>query len=110
MKSLLAIFGIIVVAFATEGSSMCVPLSDCQHLLWMMNNKHNIPGQTASQVVRHIYGQSCGFQGLMPKVRCNVPVQDVEEDDSGVEPAIGSTVATALGAGTSLGNRIDGYG
>merc|ERR1712142_969265 len=68
----------------------CVKLSQCEHLDWMMRNKHNIPGVTSSEVAQHLNSLNCGFQGGEPKVNCN----DVE-DPAPVDVAVTQTaVAT----------------
>jgi len=73
-----------------QGEASCVKLSQCEHLDWMMRNKHNIPGVTSSEVAQHLNSLNCGFQGGEPKVNCNNV-----EDPAPVDVAVTQTaVAT----------------
>ena len=50
----------------------CILLKDCQELLWLLQNKHDVPGMSFQEVLQYLQDQLCGYDGNDPKVKCNI--------------------------------------
>ena len=48
----------------------CILLSQCPELLWLLQNKHSVPGMQFQQVLKYLQNQQCGYVGNHPKVIC----------------------------------------
>ena len=46
----------------------CILLSQCPELLWLLKNKHSVPGMQFQQVLKYLQNQQCGYEGNHPKV------------------------------------------
>ena len=58
----------------------CILLSQCPELLWLLKNKHSVPGMGFQQVLRYLQNQQCGYEGNHPKVICPKPEDLLEEE------------------------------
>jgi len=50
----------------------CIVLKDCPELLWLLQNKHDVPGMSFQEVLQYLQDQLCGYDGNDPKVKCNI--------------------------------------
>ena len=50
----------------------CILLKDCHELLWLLQNKHDVPGMSFQEVLQYLQDQLCGYDGNDPKVKCNI--------------------------------------
>ena len=58
----------------------CILLSQCPELLWLLKNKHSVPGMGFQQVLKYLQNQQCGYEGNHPKVICPKPEDLLEEE------------------------------
>ena len=58
----------------------CILLSQCPELLWLLKNKHSVPGMGFQQVLRYLQNQQCGYEGNDPKVICPKS-EDLSEEE-----------------------------
>ena len=59
----------------------CILLSQCPELLWLLKNKHSVPGMQFQQVLKYLQNQQCGYEGNHPKVICPKSEDLVEEEE-----------------------------
>ena len=59
----------------------CILLSQCPELLWLLQNKHSVPGMPFQQVLKYLQNQQCGYVGNHPKVICPKSEDLVEEEE-----------------------------
>ena len=52
----------------------CVPLKNCPEFLWLLQNKHDVPGMAFHEVLQYLQDRACGFDGNDPKVKCNIVI------------------------------------
>ena len=62
----------------------CILLSQCPELLWLLQNKHSVPGMQFQQVLKYLQNQQCGYVGNHPKVICPKSEDLVEDEVSPV--------------------------
>ncbi len=78
----------------TEGPARatCIPLHQCESLLFLLRNRHNLATFTLVDVYRHLQSQTCGFELNDPKVICPDVEEDIPDDelDDIVGPRFGS--------------------
>ena len=60
----------------------CILLSQCPELLWLLQNKHSVPGMQFQQVLKYLQNQQCGYVGNHPKVICPKSEDLVEEEEN----------------------------
>ena len=58
----------------------CILLSQCPDLLWLLKNKHSVPGMRFQQVLKYLQNQQCGYEGNHPKVICPKS-EDLSEEE-----------------------------
>ena len=58
-------------------NGLCIPLKDCQELLWLLQNKHNVPGMAFHEVLQYLQDQMCGYEGNDPRVKCNITEDEI---------------------------------
>ena len=60
----------------------CIRLSDCPEFLWLLQNRHHVPGTSGFQeVLQYLQSQQCGFDGNDPKVKCPMTEDAIEDED-----------------------------
>ena len=70
------------VSIQTAINPDCILLSQCPELLWLLQNKHSVPGMQFQQVLKYLQNQQCGYVGNHPKVICPKSEDLVEEEES----------------------------
>ena len=63
----------------------CILLSQCPELLWLLQNKHSVPGMQFQQVLKYLQNQQCGYVGNHPKVICPKSEDLVEEEEFSIQ-------------------------
>ena len=85
----------------------CILLSQCPELLWLLKNKHNVPGMRFQQVLKYLQNQQCGYEGNHPKVICPKS-EDLSEEEFPIQMRTGlSSHAEELRDGQRMGGVID---
>ena len=64
----------------------CKLLSDCPEFLWLLRNKHDVPGMGFQEVLHYLQSKRCGFHGDDPKVHCPQGDNSIIEDPVSVAP------------------------
>ena len=75
-----------VASSETPINTQCKLLSNCSQHLWLLQNKHNIPGLGFREVLQYLQDQRCGFEGNDPKVRCPMGNEIIEDEDENISP------------------------
>ena len=89
----------------------CVPLSNCPEYLWLLRNKHDVPGMGFQEVLQYLQSQQCGFDGNHPKVTCPRTEEDMIEDPVSVgyqEARMGGVVSLPGSESNSGGGGVRG--
>ena len=85
----------------------CILLSQCPDLLWLLKNKHSVPGMRFQQVLKYLQNQQCGYEGNHPKVICPKS-EDLSEEEFPIQMRTGlSSHAEELRDGQRMGGVID---
>ena len=85
----------------------CILLSQCPELLWLLKNKHSVPGMRFQQVLKYLQNQQCGYEGNHPKVICPKS-EDLSEEEFPIQMRTGlSSHAEELRDGQRMGGVID---
>jgi len=86
----------------------CKLLSDCPEFLWLLRNKHDVPGMGFQEVLQYLQSKHCGFDGDDPKVNCpQVDDSIIEEDPVAIVPQSIAQTARASGViAVNSGGRV----
>ena len=85
----------------------CILLSQCPELLWLLKNKHSVPGMQFQQVLKYLQNQQCGYEGNHPKVICPKS-EELSEEEFPIQMRTGlSSHAEELRDGQRMGGVID---